>query len=203
MSGQAKLITKESKIHDAQIKKIGEHMGELYGGNYTWYKSVPDYMIIEKYGKKTQGCEPDGGIFCFDGLPQVSFEAKFQGQDGQAGYALEYEKMDTLSVINPSDDHVLFCAGMGCLGNPDSKSQKKMGVFNTFAYNIKIEYDNRILLNTYVYQRVEGFTDQEVVDIMKKHLDIKRGLSENIVIPSSICTGYECLSSPLRGKLDL
>ena len=89
------------------------------------------------------------------------------------------------------------------LGNPDSKTQKKMGVFNTFAYNIKIEYDNRNLLNTYVYQRVEGFTDQEVVDIMKKHLDIKRGLSENIVIPSSICTGYECLSSPLRGKLDV
>ena len=195
MSGQAKLITKESKIHDAQIKKIGEHMGELYGGNYTWYKSVPDYMIIEKYGKKTQGCEPDGGIFCFDGLPQVSFEAKFQGQDGQAGYALEYEKLCTLSVINSDICHVLFCAGKGCLGNPDS-------VFDKFAHNLKVCFDNQNLLNTHVYQRVEGFTDQEVVDIMKKHLDIKRGLSENIVIPSSICTGYECLSSPLRGKLD-
>ena len=193
MSGHAELITKESKIHDAQTKRIGKHIGKLYGNQYTWFKAIPDSMIEEHWGKKTQGCEPDGGTFWFDGLPQVSFEAKYQGIDGQAGYALEYEKLSTLSVINHNLDHIMLCAGEGCISkNPDGKTQKEMGVFNCFAHNLKVQFDNRNLLNTYVYQRVDKFTDEEVMDIMKKHLDAKIGLSENIVTTSPI---------PLRGVL--
>ena len=195
MSGHAEQITEESVIHDAQTKRIGKHMGKLYSKEYTWFKKIPKSMIEKIWGVNTQACEPDGGSFWFDGLPQVTVEGKFQGQDGQAGYALEYEKLSTLSVINPNLDHIMFCAGRGCISkNPDGKTQVDMGVFNCFSHNLKVQFDNRNLLNTYVYQRINKFTDEEVMYIMKKHLDAKRGLAENIVRTSPI---------PSRGVLDV
>ena len=195
MSGHAELIKQESKDHDAQIKRIGKHIGSLYSNQYTWLKSIPDFMIEKHWKKKTQGCEPDGGTFWFDGLPQVSFEAKWQGKKGQAGYALEHEKLSTLSTINPNLDHIMFCAGRGCISkNPDGKTQVDMGVFNCFSHNLKVQFDNRNLLNTYIYQSTNGFTDEEVMYIMKKHLDAKKSLTENIVRTSPI---------PSRGVLDV
>tara|TARA_B100000780_G_C20904989_1_gene360197 strand:- start:91 stop:678 length:588 start_codon:yes stop_codon:yes gene_type:complete len=195
MSGHAEQITEESVIHDAQTKRIGKHMGKLYSKEYTWFKKIPKSMIEKIWGVNTQACEPDGGSFWFDGLPQVTVEGKFQGQDGQAGYALEYEKLSTLSTINPNLEHIMFCAGKGCISKSvDGKTKKDMGVFNCFAHNLKVQFDNRNLLNTYVYQSPNGFTDKEMMDIIKKHLDAKRGLTENIVRTSPIS---------LRGVLDV
>ena len=89
----------------------------------------------------------------------------------------------------------MFCAGRGCISkNPDGKTQVDMGVFNCFSNNLKVQFDNRNLLNTYIYQSTNGFTDEEVMYIMKKHLDAKKGLTENIVRTSPI---------PLRGVLDV
>jgi len=195
MSGHAELITEASKIHDAQMKRLGKYMGEVYVNQYRWMKKIPKSTIEKIWGVNTQGCEPDGGTFWFDGLPQVSFEAKWQGKKGQAGYALEHEKLSTLSTINPNLDHIMFCSGEGCISkNVNGKTKKDMGVFTCFAHNLKVQYDNRNLLNTHVHQSPNGFTDEEMLDIMKKHLDAKLGLSEDIVTPSPI---------PARGKLDV
>ena len=150
MSGQAKKITKESKIHDAQIKKIGKHMGELYGGNYTWYKSVPDHMIIEKYGKKTQGCEPDGGIWFYNGLPVLVIEAKHEDKGGNA-HQRWWENATIISISNPKCIYYTFATGLGC-----RKKWVDMQYMSYEAFNKRNLLDTRWSLNE------NGFTEQEV-----------------------------------------
>jgi len=189
--GHAELaMSEEAFKHDNQMKKIGKHMGKLYSKEYTWFKAIPDSTIIKHWEKKTQACEPDGGSFWFDGLPQVIFEAKKQDKSGQAGYQLAYKNLDVISVINPNCDYIIFAMGEGAIcKNSDGKTQVDMGVWNRFAHNLKVEFDNHPLgkrLNTYVYQSPNGFTDKEMMDIIKKHLDAKRGLIENIVRTSPI-----------------
>jgi hypothetical protein len=197
--GHAELAMNEEAFdHDNQMKKIGKYVGKLYSKEYSWFRKIPDSTIIEHYGKKTQGCEPDAGIFCRDGLPQVIFEAKKQDKSGQAGYQLAYKNLDVMSLINPNCDYIILAMGEGAISkNPDGKTKADIGVWNCFAHNLKVEFDNHPSgkrLNTHVYQSPNGFTDEEVMDIMKKHLDAKLGLSENIVTLSPI---------PLRGVLDV
>jgi len=129
--------------------------------------------------------------------PEKRRGAEFIRTDGRVGVG-KAKNAAIQNLLDKDCDYIILAMGEGAISkNPDGKTKADIGVWNCFAHNLKVEFDNHPSgkrLNTHVYQSPNGFTDEEVMDIMKKHLDAKLGLSENIVTLSPI---------PLRGVLDV
>jgi len=113
-------------------------------------------MKIKYVGDDCFGFAPDGGAW-FKGDKLVAvFEAKKQGEGGNA-YERWWDNANTAKFINPDVKYVTFCSGAGaaegkCLDKLHRKAKIMMG-------------DNFIFHNN-----VEGFTKEEVMELMLETL---------------------------------
>tara|TARA_B110000971_G_C19763013_1_gene387320 strand:+ start:44 stop:673 length:630 start_codon:yes stop_codon:yes gene_type:complete len=136
---------------------------------------IPDNLMEEMYGGKYTACVPDGNVWFIKGIPEVFYEVKKEGIDGNA-YERAYKNMTIASLFNPNADYVLLCSGEGAISDENSKTKKGKGKWSNFENSLKIEFDKRKLLNTYVYSQIKPFSEKQMLTIMQYHLDKKLGI---------------------------
>ena len=108
------------------------------------------------------GFEPDGGSVAFKETPyklELSLEAKYQGNQGQAGYALHYEKLHIMIYVFNGAKSVMFAIGPGADANPSGKNKTEKGKFETFNQYLKMTNSN-----ISIYQKVDLFTPEEMMN---------------------------------------
>jgi len=144
----------ESKRLDKCLKECKD---EISMDGYTVVTQFDYDMKIKYVGDDCFGFAPDGGAW-FKGDTLVAvFEAKKQGEGGNA-YERWWDNAMTAKFINPDVKYITFCSGAGaeegkCLDKLRRKAKIMMGE------------------NFVCYNKVEGFTKQEVYDIMEKTLE--------------------------------
>jgi len=144
----------ESKRLDKCLKECKD---EISMDGYTVVTQFDYNMKIKYVGDDCFGFAPDGGAWFKDNKLVAVFEAKKQGEGGNA-YERWWDNAMTAKFINPDVKYITFCSGAGagegkCLDKLRRKAKIMMG-------------DNFIC-----YNKVEGFTKQEVYDIMEKTLE--------------------------------
>lgn len=181
--------SEESKKLDSNVKRISEAIAQYIKDNNTVDAPVREVGhvnrtaecvsdIIKKQAALpelveigvTVGCVPDGGMW-FDGdrykldrkLLSV-YEAKHQGD---AGNAIErWAKNHTLALaINPNVVYHTFMTGGGVSENGPLR---KFGNSMTRVYG-----DDKVKF----YYKVDGFTQEEIFDVMKQSLELDFGIN--------------------------
>lgn len=195
----------ESKRLDSGLKKISEAIAQVIERdkipNAPYFEQGHTNLVAERYSKErkeraalpeltalgiTVGCMPDGGMW-FDGDRNnpdrkllAVFEAKYQ-QDG--GNAIERWCKNYMfsKCMNPEIKYHTIMSGEGA---------RSGGVLDKFARSIKAAEGQ----NCVFHQRPEGFSDEEIFDIMKEALGLQ-DLTFDRVRP--------CLETKLSRFLDL
>ena len=118
---------------------------------------------------KNTGFQPDGGTFCFKETPmkpEICYEAKFQGKGGQAGPDLAYKNILILlnpkCGLNPKGKMVIIASGPGADANPEGITKAEKGKFQCFKDLVYQMFGDSVE----VYQKVDEWKEQEVMDIM-------------------------------------
>jgi hypothetical protein len=147
---------------DTESKRLDVYLKE----NRQLLRSELDgFKVVNRFSKQLKeslvgddcfGFEPDGGAWFKDGKLVAVFEAKKQGEQGNA-YERWWDNATTAKFINPDVKYVTFCTGAGaaedkCLDKLRRKAKIMMGE------------------NFETHCKVEPFTEQEVRDIMRETL---------------------------------
>ncbi len=120
------------------------------------------------------GCSPDGGIiFNKQGLPVLAFEAKKQGDAGNA-YDRWYKNFHHLKCINPNLLMVTFIVGLGAGYHSDGSPRGMLGgalnAMRLEAYKAGINIEPKMnVFNLGVpsfFASVEGFAPSEMEEIV-------------------------------------
>lgn len=109
-------------------------------------------MKIRLVGDDCFGFAPDGGAWFKDGKLVAVFEAKKQGEGGNA-YERWWDNANTAKYINPDVIYVTFCSGPGaskdkCLDKLSRKASIMLG--ENFRF----------------FKKVKGFEQKEIENIM-------------------------------------
>jgi len=168
--------TAESKLLDGDVRLIAEAINCAQKEYY--YERGHRNLLSERFGEETRtmaqlpelskkgisiGCVPDGGMW-FDGdrkqdnrRLRVVFEAKHQQNGGNA-----IERWATnhaiCSAINPDASYVTFATGAGA---------SEGGVLHSYGESMRAIYPN-----TKWHYSEEGFTQEELCDIMTAELGL-------------------------------
>lgn len=155
----------ESTKLDNQLKRISIELSKIYPGfNAGHTKKRKLFEGIET------GCVPDGGIWFDDrGNIRAAFEAKHQGNHGNAIERHAKNHMICKAHRGERFQYVTFMTGEGATPN---------GVLELYAKTVmKCENNPRWQeLNTLhhdgasFFLKVEGFTDEEIRNVMKQVL---------------------------------
>lgn len=111
-------------------------------------------------------CCPDGGVWFLDGVLIAAFEAKKQGD---AGNAIErwYKNLFLLNKINKSISYVTFATGAGAVPKGPIGVTLSAALLN--EENIP-EFDTLRLCDVSVFMEKDGFTQSEITSMMKRAL---------------------------------
>ena len=154
-----------SKILDKQLKDLSLKLAKRYPGYHPGHSK--HCMIFE--GVET-GCVPDGGVwFDDDRKVRVAFEAKYQGDHGNAHERQSKNYLICDSFKGKTFKYITFMSGLGARPN---------GVLDKFAKTMlkcRNSEGNRDLnvLNPEglsFFMSVEGFTDEQIQSIMEQAL---------------------------------
>ena len=114
------------------------------------------------------GFQPDGGSVAFEETPyklELSLEAKYQDNQGQAGYALHYEKLHIMTNVFNGAKSVVFAIGSGADANPEGKTKAEKGKFETMKQYLEMTNSN-----ISIYQKVDLFTPEEMMNMCLQEL---------------------------------
>lgn len=156
-------IQRGTTAFDEKSKRLDVYLKENYkslSSDFDEFTSVSQFtkeMKIELVGDDCFGFAPDGGAWFYKGKLVAVFEAKKQGEGGNA-YERWWDNATTAKFINPDVKYVTFCTGAGaaadkCLDKLRRKAKIMMGE------------------NFVTHCKVEPFTKQEVLDIMIQTLE--------------------------------
>lgn len=149
------------KAWDADSLKLDQFLkecrDEIPTKNFVMKKQFTKQDKIDLVGDDCFGFAPDGGAWFWNGKLVAVFEAKKQNEGGNA-YERWWDNAATAQYINPDVYYVTFCTGKGaatdkCLDKLRRKAKIMAGK------------------NFQFYLNEDGFTKQEVFDIMKKVLE--------------------------------
>jgi len=162
----------ESVELDLGIKKVAEYIASIKDVKRLYdadFHSGPRRILKELGNEWPYGCVPDG-LMWFSKTPttpelgyftrklKVGFEGKKQEEGGNAEERW-WKNFQTCLYINPDVKYVTFCSGAGVLkGKPLDK-------LKTMAERV---YPNNVCF----YMKKEGFSKNEIFDIMIDHLDL-------------------------------
>lgn len=143
----------ESKLLDKQLKECRD---EVTLEGFEVVSQFTKQMKEDLVGDDCFGFAPDGGAWFKNGKLVAVFEAKKQGESGNA-YERWYDNADTAKYINPDVVYVTFCTGAGAApGKCLDKMRRKATI--TKGKNFKF------------YMKPEGFTKLEVKNIVLETL---------------------------------
>lgn len=140
-----------SKELDGSLKKAIANIKEVFPKLHV-IKQMKKDMKLALVGDDCFGFAPDGGAWFKNGKLVAVFEAKKQGEDGNA-YERWWDNATTAKYLNKKVLYVTFCTGAGaakdkCL----DKLRRKAGIM--LGKNFKF------------YNKVEPFTQEEIEKIM-------------------------------------
>ncbi len=143
----------DSKRLDAYLKECRDELSQT---GLSVVSMFSKQMKLDLVGDDCFGFAPDGGAWFKNGVLVAVFEAKKQGEAGNA-YERWWDNAVTSKYINPDVKYVTFCTGAGaaegkCLDKLRRKATIMMGKNFTFHMN------------------EDAFTKKEVMDIMKETL---------------------------------
>jgi hypothetical protein len=140
-----------SKELDGSLKKAVDVI-KLKFSDLELVKQMKKDMKLKLVGDDCFGFAPDGGAWFKKGKLVAVFEAKKQGEDGNA-YERWWDNATTAKYLNKKVLYITFCTGAGaakdkCL----DKLRRKAGIM--LGKNFKF------------YNKVEPFTQEEIEKIM-------------------------------------
>ena len=146
----------DSKRLDGDVKKATKTLVNEFR-DLNVITRMSNIMKIELVGDDCFGFAPDGGAWFKNGKMVAVFEAKKQGNRGNA-YERWWDNAVTAKYINPNVLYVTFCTGKGAVPN---------GVLDKLARKAK-----RMLGDNFRFHlKVEPFTQEEIEEIMTKTLE--------------------------------
>ena len=145
----------DSKRLDGNVKAAVLHLTEQFS-NLNVIRQMSKEMKLELIGDDCLGFAPDGGAWFKDGKLVAVFEAKKQGNHGNA-YERWWDNAVTAKHINPDVVYVTFCTGEGAVQN---------GVLHKLARKANIMLGDKFKFHL----KVSPFTQEEIEEIMIKTL---------------------------------
>jgi len=143
---------------DAESKRLDVYLKETYKSlkeELTEFECVSQFtkeMKLKYVGDDCFGFAPDGGAWFKNGELVAVFEAKKQGEQGNA-YERWWDNAITAKHLNENVKYITFCTGDGAA---EGKCLDKL------ARKAKIMLGENFI----THLKVEPFTEQEVRDIM-------------------------------------
>lgn len=143
---------------DAESKRLDAYLKETYKSlkeELTDFECVSQFtkeMKLKYVGDDCFGFAPDGGAWFKNGELVAVFEAKKQGEQGNA-YERWWDNAITAKHLNENVRYITFCTGAGAA---EGKCLDKL------ARKAKIMLGENFI----THLKVEPFTEQEVRDIM-------------------------------------
>jgi len=146
----------ESFRLDKYLKDASKELSNIFT-DYTHISLMKENMKIDLVGDACFGFAPDGGAWFKDGILVAAFEAKKQGQTGNACERW-WDNAVTAKHINEDVIYVTFCSGAGAeQGQVLDKLRRKARIMMG---------DNYIF-----HMSVDGFSYQDIKNKMTEILD--------------------------------
>jgi hypothetical protein len=149
---------------DKQISRIAKELSNdpaVINAGYSFQKKLRKDQIPGELG----ACAPDGGVWFKNGKPIAAFEAKKQGDRGNA-IERWYKNAFILNYLNPTINYVTFTCGEGATANTPIGRTLAITVYENGEHHFNKYREGK----PSVFLSVEGYTDDEVRTIMKKAL---------------------------------
>jgi hypothetical protein len=143
---------------DNQCKQIKNTLAESYSSTLTMQRKLRKDQIPGGLG----ACEPDGGLWFRNGKLVAVFEAKKQGRGGNA-IERWFKNNYIARLINPNVCYVTFCIGEGAAEG--CVLRKTLDVAHLEGFDQFNKNKNS------AYFSVNGFTEEEISDIMRTVLN--------------------------------
>jgi hypothetical protein len=143
----------EARKLDTQCKTISlwifERLKEIHGDRIKFQRKLKQDQIPNN---KTGGCEPDGGLWFWDGVLIAVFEAKKQQNKGNA-IERWYKNQYICRKINPNVSYATFVCGEGAVvgGVIHKALDVAHGEFNTYVPG-----------GNSCWMKPEGFTENDI-----------------------------------------
>ena len=157
----------DQQVLEAALRLKDDHI--IKRNNITFQKKlnkdqVPGGMV---------GCSPDGGVWFKDGVLIAAFEAKKQGERGNA-IERWWKNETVLRTINQNISYVTFATGEGAtetgpIGRTLTHAVLKLKKTKTGSSFTK-EFNKLRIGKDSVFMKTNGFSTEEIELIMKKTL---------------------------------
>ena len=100
MYGKVATTVKSKKL-DTMVKTFRDNLKHEFNG-FTVQNKLTENNFADFLGYKPldKGCEPDGGIWFYNGLPVLVIEAKHEDKGGNA-HQRWWENANIISICNP------------------------------------------------------------------------------------------------------
>jgi hypothetical protein len=134
-------------------QEVLSDLQSVYGNKLTFKKKLDKTEIPGGVG----ACQPDGGLWYFDGKLIAAFEAKKQGEGGNA-IERWFKNNFICRLISPGVSYVTFAAGPGA--RKYGIIEKTLSVAHSGGFNKLVPRGNSLFLS------VEGFTQNEIKAMM-------------------------------------
>jgi hypothetical protein len=161
----------ESKKLDGQLNRIAHQLkddSQIVKAGITFQKKltkaqVPGGMV---------GCAPDGGCWFKDGVLIAAFEAKKQGERGNA-IERWYKNWSVLRRINQSITYVTFTSGLGAvktgpIGRTLAHAVLSGKLNSDGSFDETPSFNKLRIGKDSVFMNPKGFSDEEIFKVMKK-----------------------------------
>jgi hypothetical protein len=135
------------------VQGVLTELQSIYGNKITFKKKLDKGEIPGGVG----ACQPDGGLWYFKGQLIAAFEAKKQGEGGNA-IERWFKNNFICRLISPSVSYVTFAAGPGA--KERGVIEKTLSVAHLRGFNKFVPGENSLFLSE------AGFTPNEIKAIM-------------------------------------
>lgn len=116
------------------------------------------------------GFQPDGGVITFHGIPLLAFEAKKQGQVGNAIERM-FKNLYLFQKLSPDGMYVIFVSGSGASRMPDGRRSGTLALMQTVVNIDGAGVLNELGAGTSAFVSEEGFGRDVIKDIMRKAME--------------------------------
>ena len=159
MYGKVATTVKSKKL-DTMVKTFRDNLKHEFNG-FTVQNKLTENNFADFLGYKPldKGCEPDGGIWFYNGLPVLVIEAKHEDKKGNA-HQRWWENANLISHMNPKCIYHTLATGTGC--------REKWVDMENITYQT---LNKRNLLDTRWTLKENGFTYEEVKEIFMSSLN--------------------------------
>jgi len=134
-------------------QEVLSELQSVYGNKITFKKKLDKTEIPGGVG----ACQPDGGLWYFEGRLIAAFEAKKQGEGGNA-IERWFKNNFICRLISTDVSYVTFAAGPGA--REKGVIEKTLSVAHLKGFNKLVSGENSLFLSE------EGFTQNEIKAIM-------------------------------------